>query len=197
MSNQKIETFEALVEHLLLGGRVKDRVGHVWRYSHEDGEYQYCDGEEWASYYRVLPSSSLSWGPFTVVKPCAGALTSEPIDTKAAERKARKERPVMRGLIDYAPDAMMGIANVSYVANEQHNPGMPMHWAYGKSMDHADCCVRHLMERGTIDTDDGLAHSAKAAWRAIMNYQTELERADPELHALRQAQRDLAAKGER
>jgi hypothetical protein len=49
-----------------------------------------------------------------------------------------------------------------------------MHWARGKSMDHADCAVRHLMERGTIDTD-GLRHSAKAAWRALAALQQELE----------------------
>ncbi len=92
------------------------------------------------------------------------------------DKQARKERPVARGVLDYFPDAIAEVANVSYVGNEQHNPGQPMHWARGKSTDHADCIARHLMERGTID-DDGLRHSAKAAWRALALLQEELEAA--------------------
>jgi hypothetical protein len=72
--------------------------------------------------------------------------------------------------------AIAVIANVSHVGNAQHNPGQPMHWARGKSTDHADCIVRHLIERGTIDTD-GLRHSAKVAWRALALLQEELEAA--------------------
>jgi hypothetical protein len=91
------------------------------------------------------------------------------------DKKARKERPIMRGLLDYFPDACAEVANVSFVGNEQHNPGQEMHWARGKSSDHADCAVRHLMERGTFDTD-GLRHTAKAVWRALAELQEELER---------------------
>ena len=79
-----------------------------------------------------------------------------------------------RGLLDYFPDACAEVANVSYVGNEQHNPGQEMHWAKEKSTDHADCIVRHLVDRGTIDTD-GLRHSAKVAWRALALLQTEIE----------------------
>lgn len=92
------------------------------------------------------------------------------------DKQARKEQPIARGVLDYFPLALAEIANVSYVGNEQHNPGEPMHWARGKSMDHADCIVRHLMERGTVD-EDGLRHSAKAAWRALALLQLELEAA--------------------
>jgi hypothetical protein len=112
------------------------------------------------------------------------------------EAQVRKDRPVARGCLDYFPDALMVVAEVSRLGNEQHNAGQPMHWAYGKSMDHADCCVRHLADRGTDDSD-GAPHSGKAAWRALANLQTELERKDPELHARRQAQREAAARGER
>jgi hypothetical protein len=49
-----------------------------------------------------------------------------------------------------------------------------MHWAREKSTDHADCIVRHLIERGQVDTD-GVRHSAKAAWRALAMLQTEIE----------------------
>lgn len=87
---------------------------------------------------------------------------------------ARKNLPVVSGVLDYFPDAIAAVAEVSVVGNNQHNPGQPLHWAKGKSTDHADSCVRHLMERGKIDTD-GVRHSAKAAWRALANLQTEIE----------------------
>lgn len=93
------------------------------------------------------------------------------------DKKARKEMPMARGLLDYFPDACAAVANVSYVGNQQHNPGEEMHWAREKSKDHADCCVRHLVERGTMD-EDGLRHSAKLAWRALALLQLEIERAD-------------------
>jgi hypothetical protein len=51
-----------------------------------------------------------------------------------------------------------------------------MHHARGKSNDHADCIARHLVDRGTLDTD-GLRHSAKVAWRALALLQEELEAA--------------------
>jgi hypothetical protein len=86
----------------------------------------------------------------------------------------RKNMPIARGVLDYFPDAVAAVANVSFVANEQHNPGEPMHWAKEKSTDEADCIVRHLLERGTIDTD-GLRHSAKVAWRALALLQRELD----------------------
>jgi hypothetical protein len=79
-----------------------------------------------------------------------------------------------RGLLDYFPLALAEVAHVSYVGNEQHNPGEEMHWARDKSPDHADCIVRHLAERGTLD-EDGLRHTAKVAWRALALLQLELE----------------------
>jgi hypothetical protein len=51
-----------------------------------------------------------------------------------------------------------------------------MHWARGKSADHADCILRHLIDRGTMDSD-GLRHTAKVAWRALALLQEELEAA--------------------
>jgi hypothetical protein len=93
------------------------------------------------------------------------------------DKKARKESPMARGVLDYFPRALLAVANVSFVGNEQHNPGQPMHWARDKSTDHADCILRHLAERGTVD-DDGLRHSAKVAWRALALLETELEKQD-------------------
>ena len=89
---------------------------------------------------------------------------------------ARKAVPLVRGCLDYFPAALAAVAEVSRRGNEQHNPGQPMHHARGKSSDHADCLVRHLVERGTLDAD-GLAHTAKVAWRALALLQEELEAA--------------------
>ena len=78
------------------------------------------------------------------------------------------------GFIDYFPDAVCAVANVSHVGNEQHHPGEPLHWSRDKSNDHADALGRHLLQRGSFD-DDGLRHSAKVAWRAMALLQVELE----------------------
>lgn len=86
----------------------------------------------------------------------------------------RKNMPLVRGCLDYFPAALAAVAEVSRVGNEQHNPGQPMHHARGKSSDHADCLVRHLLDRGALDSD-GLRHSAKVAWRALALLQEELE----------------------
>jgi hypothetical protein len=37
-----------------------------------------------------------------------------------------------RGLLDYFPKACAYVSFVSMMANEQHNPGEPMHWATGE-----------------------------------------------------------------
>lgn len=96
--------------------------------------------------------------------------------TLPTDSQARKAIPMVRGLLDYFPGALAAVAEVSRVANDQHNPGQEMHWAREKSKDHADCIVRHLVDRGALDTD-GLRHSAKIAWRALALLQEELEAA--------------------
>lgn len=90
------------------------------------------------------------------------------------EAKERKNLPLATGVLDYFPDALAAVAAVSKIGNDQHNPGMPLHWDKSKSTDHADSLLRHLVERGTIDTDGG-RHSAKVAWRALALLQTEIE----------------------
>jgi len=94
--------------------------------------------------------------------------------TLPTDPKERKGVPITTGVLDYFPDAVAEVAKVSRIGNEQHNPGQPLHWAKEKSTDHADCIVRHLMERGTLDVD-GARHSAKLAWRALALLQTEID----------------------
>lgn len=94
------------------------------------------------------------------------------LPSNAAERKAA---PMAEGLLWYFPNALAEVARVSKAGNDQHQPGEPMHHARGKSTDHADCIIRHLVDAGTIDSD-GQRHSAKVAWRALALLQEELER---------------------
>lgn len=94
-----------------------------------------------------------------------------------SDPKDRKGLPIVTGVLDYFPLALAEVAKVSVIGNNQHNPGQPLHWAKEKSTDHADCIGRHLVQRGTIDTD-GARHSAKLAWRALANLEIELEQVE-------------------
>lgn len=95
--------------------------------------------------------------------------------------QSRKEHPVCSGFLDYFPDAVVEASRVSFLGNEKHNPGQPLHHARGKSNDHADCIARHLMQRGGFDelTLNGITHrvrhSAALLWRAAALLQEELE----------------------
>ena len=87
----------------------------------------------------------------------------------------RKDLPVTTGVVDYFPAALVEVARVSKAGTDKHNPGQPLHWSRGKSNDHADAIGRHLIDRGGIDPDTGLRHSAQLAWRALALLQQELE----------------------
>ena len=93
--------------------------------------------------------------------------------TLPKDAQERKDTPIVTGVLDYFPDAIAEVARVSVAGNEQHNLG-PLRWDKSKSTDEADALVRHLMERGTFDTD-GQRHSAKVAWRALALLQRELD----------------------
>jgi hypothetical protein len=90
------------------------------------------------------------------------------------EKLARKNYPVCSGALDYFPLALLAVAECSRIATEQHHPDSPMHWDRTKSSDDADALLRHLIDRGKIDTD-GVRHSAKVAWRALALLQKEIE----------------------
>ena len=72
------------------------------------------------------------------------------LPTDSAERK---NYPLLRGALRYAPAAVAMMANTSKLGNDKHNPGEEMYHARGKSSDHGDCVVRHL-----VDIQDILAH---------------------------------------
>jgi len=86
----------------------------------------------------------------------------------------RKGIPLASGCLDYFPAALAEVARLSKVGSDKHNPGQTLYWSRGKSGDHADCIMRHLADRGTVDTDK-VRHSVKVAWRALALLQEELE----------------------
>lgn len=90
------------------------------------------------------------------------------------DAKSRKAAPVCTGVLDFFPRALAEVARVSLAGHAQHGVDGPLRFVRGLSNDHADALVRHLLERGTLDSD-GQRHSAKVAWRALALLQEELE----------------------
>lgn len=94
------------------------------------------------------------------------------------DSKARKEAPMAEGCLDYFPDALFEVAELSALANEKHNPGEPLHWSKHKSTDHASCILRHLVDRGKKIVGEyrkPVRHSVAVAWRALALAQMEIE----------------------
>ena len=114
-------------------------------------------------------------GTKTIPERAAEAAARAPRDVLPTGSGERKDRPVTTGVIDYFPAALVEVARVSKYGNDKHNPGEPLHHARGKSTDHADAIGRHLIDRGGVDPDTGMRHSAELAWRALALLQQELE----------------------
>lgn len=82
----------------------------------------------------------------------APKLESKSIMTLPTNSKDRKDYPLLSGCVRYFPAALAGVSLISKKGNDKHNPGEELHHARGKSMDHGDCILRHL-----IDVQDLLA----------------------------------------
>lgn len=96
----------------------------------------------------------------------------------------------MSGFLKYFPAAIAGVSNLSKIGNDKHNPGLPLHHARGKSADHGDCIVRHLMDLQDLIAAKGrlevgavnnineaiLLEASSLAWRALA-YSQELHEA--------------------
>lgn len=91
--------------------------------------------------------------------------------------KARKALPIFTGPLMYFPDALLALAAVCKIGNDQHNPGEPLHWARHKSTDQLNTALRHMMDHGTGTRQDidGTWHLAKAAWRVLAELQLSIE----------------------
>lgn len=96
-----------------------------------------------------------------------------PVPKLTTDSNARKGIPMARGLLDYFPDALAEVARLSEASNAKHCPGEPLQWARERSSDHADCVIRHMIDRGKLD-EDGFLHDAKVAWRALAMLQLAL-----------------------
>jgi hypothetical protein len=100
---------------------------------------------------------------------------------------ARKALPLFDFLTKYFPLAVVELTKVAVAGNEQHNPGEPLHWARGKSMDQLNTAMRHMFDHGmgnvydeTSPTVGPTMHLAKAAWRLLAEVQLLCEARDAE-----------------
>ena len=92
------------------------------------------------------------------------------------DSKTRKTIPIFRGFMKLFPDAIAAIAQLTFVATQQHHPGGEVHWDKTKSTDEQDAYLRHMLDTCTAgdlaarDTD-GVLHAVKQGWRAMANLQ--------------------------
>jgi|SRR6516165_367653 hypothetical protein len=97
------------------------------------------------------------------------------LENKNAEE--RKTYPLYSGVIAYFRDALYRVAHVSWCGNQQHNPGQPLHWARGKSVDQMDCVLRHAAEYDPTDLSEASENALfSMIWRALAEGQRYLER---------------------
>lgn len=83
----------------------------------------------------------------------------------------RKGEPVYSGALMYFPDALAAVARVSVAGNNKHNPGEPLHWARGKSMDQMDAMTRHTLTPELVDPETGEVEAAAMVWRGLAQLQ--------------------------
>lgn len=149
-----------------------DKHGHTW-----DGGHRFC-----LNCGTIVPEKSCVYPRPEAVR----ALDPVPVPAVTlgipADDAARKRMPVFDGLLMYFPLACLAVSEVSKAGNDQHNPGEPLHWARGKSMDQMNTAVRHLMDHGMGNRYDYDAagkctgrHLAKAAWRVLAALQLDIE----------------------
>lgn len=106
--------------------------------------------------------------------------------TLPTDSEERKGFPLFRGCLRYFAAALAGVARISKLGNDKHNPGQPLHHARGKSMDHGDCVIRHLMDvedllaardRGQDVSEQQILNEIdQFAWRALALSQLVHER---------------------
>ena len=89
----------------------------------------------------------------------------------------RKQIRAFTGFVKYFPLAIAEVAKLSKVANEQHNPGSPVHWDLSKSQEELDSLMNHMLDYACgVETDpvDGVGHLVKLAWRAMAQLERKL-----------------------
>jgi hypothetical protein len=93
----------------------------------------------------------------------------------------RKQAPVFSGALAYFPDAIYELAEHSWVSNQKHNAGEPLHWSRDKSDDHMECLGRHMIDLAKAlargDDDEVAYHHKAISWRALAAHQINIEEA--------------------
>jgi hypothetical protein len=134
-------------------------------------------------------------GPVVQVEPEGEVPRISLTMTLPTDSAERKQVPLFEGAVAYFPAALALLARVSKTGNDKHNPGEPLHHARGKSMDHSDCVVRHLVdiadivaaiERGKLFNQPGyesvrqqlMAEAGQFFWRAGAYVQELCEKYD-------------------
>ena len=129
-------------------------------------------GEEVSVYWDGRPARS--W-----VRPESLSRLHEPVSCQPAplndgarfpstlpnDSEARKQYPIHDVLFGQFPAAVVAVAHHSWKGNNKHNPGLPLQDNRSKSMDDADCLLRHLAE-GDYEA---------VAWRGLRLLQRKLE----------------------
>lgn len=105
---------------------------------------------------------------------CFSGTVKERRNSLPEEDNLRAEFPMADGLLDYFPNALAYVSKISKQTGDKHHPGDPIHWERGKSMDHRNKIMRHLVDSGGKD-EFGNRHSGGLAWRALALLQEELE----------------------
>jgi|SRR5688572_5257777 len=136
----------------------------------EDCREERCDALETKIDAALAAGAPLREGPFSPLLRTWAAKTGRTLPDDSADRKAI---PVYSGVLRYAPAALACVAVVSKIGNDKHNPGQPLHHARGKSNDHPDCLVRHMIDAS--DEPNELEHLACRAWRALIELQERCE----------------------
>lgn len=108
--------------------------------------------------------------------------------TLPTDSEARKQIPAFSGCVKYFPAAIAGVARISKIGNDKHNPGEELNHDRNKSLDHADCILRHLMDTADLiaklereentDPEQILTEVSSLAWRALAYSQTLHEKYD-------------------
>lgn len=136
----------------------------------------------------VVDDSQDSWMEIRFVLVTRESKQATKILTLPTDSEARKQIPAFSGCVKYFPAAIAGVARISKIGNDKHNPGEELNHDRNKSLDHADCILRHLMdtadliaalERGQITSPEQiLAEVSSLAWRALAYSQTLHEKYD-------------------
>lgn len=107
--------------------------------------------------------------------------------TLPTDSARRKDVQLVAAFLNYLPAAAVRFALHSKAGNDKHNPGEAIHHARGKSSDHAECIMRHLMDMQDIEArmrrvEDGtsaqllLDEATALFWRAGIQLQELCER---------------------